>query len=100
VGVKIRRGDFVTFSRQQHVAPPTHEERTLAAVAQGLLARWLAMHPGAKLRLLGVVLSDLRPAGQLDLFESPPHTTGLDAALDAVRSRFGRAALKRGNTIR
>jgi DNA polymerase-4 len=100
VGVKIRRGDFVTFSRQQHVAPPTHEERTLAAVARELLGRWLAMHPGAKLRLLGVVLSELAPAGQLGLFESPPHTTSLDAALDAVRSRFGRAALKRGNTIR
>jgi DNA polymerase-4 len=100
IGVKIRRQDFVTFSRQRHVAPPTHNERTIAQVAGQLLASWLAAHPNAKLRLLGVVLSDLAPAGQLGLFEPQPHTTALDAALDSVRSRFGRGALRRGNTIK
>jgi DNA polymerase-4 len=100
IGVKIRTEGFVTFSRQHHVAPPTHEERRIAQVARELLERWLAVHPGAKLRLLGVVLSELASASQLGLFETSPHTTALDAALDAVRSRFGRGALKRGNTIR
>jgi DNA polymerase-4 len=100
VGVKIRTAEFVTVTRQTHVVPPTHDERTIAQVARELLARWLAAHPGTKLRLLGVVLSELLPAGQLGLFDSSPQATALDAALDAVRSRFGRAALKRGNTIR
>ena len=100
IGVKIRTSDFVTVTRQRHVAPPTHDGRSIAQVAREQLERWLTEQPNAKLRLLGVVLSELAPAGQLDLFESSPHATALDAALDAVRSRFGRTALKRGNTIR
>jgi len=101
VGVKIRRADFVTFTRQRAVAPPTHDGRTIANVARELFARWLAGASGAKLRLLGVVLSDLSPASQLGLFEdTPPHTTRLDAALDEARARFGSGALRRGNTIK
>jgi DNA polymerase-4 len=100
VGIKIRRADFTTFTRQRAVAPPTHDGRTIANVANELLARWLADNPGAKLRLLGVVLSDLSTASQLALFEdTPPHTTRLDAALDEARARFGSRALRRGNSI-
>ena len=101
IGVKIRRADFVTFTRQRAVAPPTHDGRTVANIARDLLARWLKSAPGAKLRLLGVVLTDLSPASQLGLFEdSPPHTSRLDAALDEARARFGSGALRRGNTIK
>jgi hypothetical protein len=65
------------------------------------MARWLAEHAGAKLRLLGVVLTDLSPASQLSLFEAtPPHITRLDAALDAAQARFGERALRRGNTLK
>ena len=69
IGVKIRRDDFITFTRQRAVAPPTCEGRAIAGVAAELLARWLAANPGAKLRLLGVVLTELTPAAQLGLFE-------------------------------
>jgi DNA polymerase IV len=100
IGVKIRRGDFTTFTRQRAVAPPTHEGRTIANVARELLSRWLDEHAGAKLRLLGVVLTDLSPAAQLGLFEEMPHKTRLDAALDEARARFGSRALRRGNTIK
>ena len=101
VGVKIRRADFTTSTRQRVVAPPTHDGRTIANVANELMGRWLAEHAGAKLRLLGVVLSDLSPASQLSLFEpSAPHTTCIDAALDEARARFGEHALRRGGTIK
>ena len=101
IGVKIRREDFVTFTRQRAVAPPTHDGRTIAHIARELLSRWLKTAPGAKLRLLGVVLTDLSPASQLGLFENtPPHTSRLDAALDEARARFGSGALRRGNTIK
>lgn len=101
IGVKIRRADFTTFTRRRVVAPPTHEGRTIARIAGELLARWLTENPGAKLRLLGVVLSDLSMATQLGLFEdTPPHTSRLDATLDEVRARFGSQALRRGNTIK
>jgi DNA polymerase-4 len=101
IGVKIRRHDFTTFTRQRAVAPPTHDGRTIANVAAELLTRWLTENAGAKLRLLGVVLTDLSPASQLGLFEAaPPHTTRLDAALDAARTRFGTRALQRGSTVK
>jgi DNA polymerase IV len=101
IGVKIRRADFSTFTRRRVVAPPTHDGRTIAKVANELLARWLTENPGEKLRLLGVVLSDLSAASQLGLFEeTPPHTSRLDAALDEARARFGSRALRRGNTIK
>lgn len=99
IGVKIRRDDFSTFTRQRAVAPPTGEGRAIGGVAAELLSRWLAANPEAKLRLLGVVLTELTPAAQLGLFEAQPGPARLDAALDAVRGRFGRQALRRGNTI-
>ncbi|HEV3286848.1 MAG TPA: DNA polymerase IV, partial [Steroidobacteraceae bacterium] len=42
IGVKIRRGDFTTFTRQRAVAPPTCEGRAIGGVAAELLTRWLA----------------------------------------------------------
>jgi DNA polymerase IV len=99
IGVKIRRGDFTTFTRQRAVAPPTCEGRTIAAVAAELLGRWLTVNPGTKLRLLGVVLTELTPAAQLGLFADGAGGSRLDAALDEVRGRFGSHALRRGNTI-
>jgi DNA polymerase IV len=99
IGVKIRRNDFSTFTRQRAVAPPTGEGRAIGGVAAELLSRWLAANPEAKLRLLGVVLTELTPAAQLGLFEDQPGPARLDAALDQVRGRFGSQALRRGNTI-
>jgi DNA polymerase-4 len=99
IGVKIRRDDFSTFTRQRAVAPPTCEARAVAGVAADLLARWLAGNPGAKLRLLGVVLTELTPASQLGLFGETRHGGRLDATLDEARARFGGQALRRGNTI-
>jgi DNA polymerase-4 len=101
IGIKIRRGDFSTFTRRRVVAPPTHDGRTIAKVANELLARWLTENPGEKLRLLGVVLSDLSAASQLGLFDDTLGSSSrLDAALDEARARFGSRALRRGNTIK
>jgi DNA polymerase-4 len=99
IGVKIRRDDFSTFTRQRAVAPPTGEERAIGAVAAQLLTRWLDANPDTKLRLLGVVLTELTPAAQLGLFEDPRQGARVDVALDEVRGRFGSHALRRGNTI-
>jgi len=99
VGVKIRRRDFVTFTRQRAIAPATGEGRVIAGVAAELLGRWLHEHPGTKLRLLGVVLTELKPASQLGLFEELRRGGRLDATLDEARARFGARALRRGNTF-
>ena len=87
IGVKIRRHDFTTFTRQRAVAPPTHDGRTIANVAHELVTRWLSEHAGAKLRLLGVVLTDLSPASQLPLFEATPRA--YNASRRGARCRTG-----------
>ncbi len=97
VAVKIRRHDFATFTRRRTIAPPTQNRRTVASVAAELLRRWLDEHPGARLRLLGVALTDLTPARQLGLFHDVQPC--LDAAVDAVCERFGRHALRRANQL-
>jgi DNA polymerase-4 len=99
IGVKIRRHDFVTFTRQRAIAPATNANRVVAGVAAELLGRWLQSRAGAKLRLLGVVLTELKPAAQLGLFEEVRRSGRLDATLDEARARFGERALRRGSTI-
>ena len=72
VTVKIRRGDFTTYTRQRHFEPPTQETRVdHRASRPSCSTRWLAHQPRAALRLLGVGVSDLAPATQLDLFAAP-----------------------------
>lgn len=102
VTIKIRRHNFETYTRQRRMAPLTHDSRTIARLAQDLLDTWLKENPGAKLRLLGVGVSDLAPAEQLDLFDAaqPAEATRLDAALDAIRGKFGGAALQRASSLK
>jgi DNA polymerase-4 len=101
VTVKIRRRDFTTFTRQRHFEPPTQETRVITALATGLLDGWLATQPRAALRLLGVGVSDLAPAAQLDLFTAPQTTRNreLDAAVDRIRERFGKVAVAPASTL-
>jgi DNA polymerase-4 len=95
VTVKIRRKDFTTYSRQRHFEPPTQETRVITSIATELLDAWLAAQPRAALRLLGVGVSDLAPATQLDLFTEPQTARNreLDAAVDRIRARFGKEVL-------
>jgi len=101
VVVKIRRSDFTTFTRQRHIEPPTQETRVVADVATELFDAWLAARPGTALRLLGVGVSELAPATQMDLFAAPGSVKnrGLDAAVDRIRERFGNVAVERASTL-
>jgi DNA polymerase IV len=97
VGVKIRRHDFATFTRQRRITP-SQDRGDISNVAVALLGGWLKEHPGTKLRLLGVALSDLSPAIQLSLFrETRP---SLDATIDVIHRRFGSHALRRATSIK
>ena len=101
VTVKIRRGDFTTYTRQRQVEPRTQETRVVARIAAELLDAWRATQPRAALRLLGVGVSDLGEEVQGDLFGAPESTRNrqLDAAVDAVREKFGSVALRPASTI-
>jgi DNA polymerase IV len=101
VTVKIRRADFTTFTRQRHFEPPTQETRVITAIALELLRTWLAERPGASLRLLGVGGRGLAPASQMDLFTAPEtgRNRQLDAAVDRIREKFGKVALKPASSL-
>jgi DNA polymerase IV len=101
VTVKIRRGDFTTYTRQRRVEPPTQETRVITSLATALLDAWLAAQPRAALRLLGVGVSELAPATQLDLFTAPQTARNreLDAAVDRIRERFGKVALTQASSL-
>ena len=101
VVVKIRRGDFATCTRQRHFEPPTQETQVLTAIALELFESWRASEPGSALRLLGVGVSGLAPASQLELFTVPQTTRNrqLDATVDRIRERFGRVAVARASTL-
>ena len=101
VVVKFRRGDFATCTRQRHFEPPTQETQVLTALALELFESWRASEPGSALRLLGVGVSGLAPASQLELFTVPQTTRNrqLDATVDRIRERFGRVAVARASTL-
>jgi DNA polymerase-4 len=110
VTIKVRRGDFTTFTRSLSFSPPTQDTGTLLAVARQLLDAWLAEQPRAAVRLLGVGVGGLSPASQLDLFaggagsDGTPHadirtTARIDPMLDAIREKFGSAALTRASSL-
>ena len=88
--LKIREADFTTFSRQRSLHPPADDTQTLYEVAGELLQLWLAEHPGAGIRLLGVGGGDLQSARQGDLFAGAggDPRSALDETADAIRRRF------------
>ena len=99
ISIKVRRRDFETYTRQKSFSPPTQETRLVVQVATELLDRWLDEQPRAAVRLLGVGVSDLAPAQQLDLFTSRESTESekLDETLDRIRGKYGTEAVKRGS---
>jgi DNA polymerase IV len=101
VSVKIRRGDFTTYTRQRALEPPTQETAIVAAAAAALLDAWLASQPRAAVRLLGVGVSDLQSQRQSDLFSTGLPDTGsrLDSAVDGIRDRFGAGLLTRASQL-
>lgn len=99
VSIKVRRRDFTTYTRQRSFSPPTQETRLITQVAAGLLDHWFEEQPRVALRLLGVGVSDLAPAQQLDLFTSRESAEAgkLDETIDRIRGKYGTEAVKRGS---
>jgi DNA polymerase-4 len=97
VVLRLRFGDFTKATRSHTVGTPTDRTAVLLAVAQGLLAGALPEIAERGITLIGVSLSQLRRAG--DLQPELPIDWGegvrLDTVLDAVREKFGAASVAR-----
>lgn len=100
VGIKVRRADFVTFSRQKTLATATDETRLILRTSEELLRAFLREKPRTRVRLLGVATSEFDSNDQPDLF-SPASvtTTAIDSAVDAIRQRFGGTAVSRASGL-
>ena len=97
IAVKIRYGDFSTFSKQAAI-DYTFRDDELIPVAKDLFKK---LHKkGTPVRLLGVRLSDLTThAIQASLFDDAAKKSNLYKAIDGVKNKFGKAALKKARTI-
>jgi len=100
ITLKLRVAPFETRTRQRTLAEPTDDDLTLFRVARSLLREALAedLEQGrvSPVRLVGVSASGLQAGAQLGLFDSA-RASRLNAALDAVRSKFGDGALDRAS---
>jgi DNA polymerase-4 len=94
VSLRLRSSDFTTITRQRTLPTPLDDDVTIAIAALELLGEsW----DGGPLRLLGVGVEHLAEAGQLELLgPEQDRASRLDRTLDALRSRFGDAAVRRG----
>ena len=91
--VKLRDGSFHTQTRQCTLPSAASTTTVIYEAALALLGQ--AHAPGSRLRLLGLTLSGFAgEGGQLELGESSPGRA-CDAAVDAVRAKYGAAALRR-----
>ncbi len=121
VTVTFRFADFATITRRHTLVEPTHTSALILSVTRYLVARALEATDagvgrpgdGRGLRLLGVTVSQLRPASpsQAELPLGASERSGnpggglhtwdrLDRAMDEVRERFGREAVARASTQR
>lgn len=100
----LRTADFKRLARRRALAAPTDLAEELYAATQPLLAREL--QEGRAYRLLGVGATELAAAegaGALvaDFFDAgAPQRAEAERAVDAIRARFGNAAIGKGRALK
>ena len=101
VTLKLRTPDFKLRTRTRSGFAPTQMAPRLFAIARTLLD---AQEQGSAYRLIGVGAGDLAPASEADggdLIEGDRgKEKAREAAIDALRDKFGAAAVQRGLAFR
>jgi DNA polymerase-4 len=102
VMLRLRFDDFSRASRSHTLARATAHTQTILDTARGLLAAAMPLIERQGLTLVGVSVGNLGDsrAVQLPLPFDQQSDTELDTALDAVRDRFGSAAVTRAVLLR
>jgi len=96
VVLRLRYGDYTRATRNRTLAAPTDRTDVLMGAAQGLLESVANQITDRGVTLIGISFSHLASANdvqpELPIWEDG---TRLDSALDAVRDKFGSAAVTR-----
>jgi DNA polymerase-4 len=97
ITLRLRFADFTRATRSHTLTDPTAETALVLAAARELLAAAMPLIRADGLTLVGVAVSNLvdERAIQLTLPFGRRDRSGLDAALDAVRDRYGSGAVTR-----
>jgi DNA polymerase-4 len=100
ITLQLRVAPFETRTRQRTLAEPTDDDLKIFGTARQLLRDALAEDRRngrtSPVRLVGVTASGIEVGRQLGLFDHV-RTNRLNAALDAVREKFGDKALDRAS---
>ncbi len=97
LAVKIRYGDFSTYSKQLAI-DYTFRDDELIPIAKGLFSKLYKR--STPVRLLGVRLSEFtNHAVQASLFDDQGKKNDLYKAIDDVKNKFGKYALKKARTV-
>jgi len=97
VVLRLRFDDFSRATRSHTLTHATTHTPTLLRAARELLALCLPMIASRGITLVGVAVGNLDDGTEQLVLPFEAHSGGeLDAAVDAVRERFGSAALTRG----
>jgi DNA polymerase-4 len=97
VVLRLRFADFTRATRSQTMPQATARTQPILDTARGLLATAAPLIEAQGITLVGISLTNLEDEDRVQLalpFERL-HDAALDAALDAVRERFGTAAITR-----
>jgi DNA polymerase-4 len=101
ITLKLRYGDFRTVTRSETLGEATNLTKPLWEAAGRVFRKWQTRSAGP-LRLLGFAASGLEPeqAGQQLLFADPEQERlkRLDEAVDRIRDRYGKRAVRRGTS--
>jgi DNA polymerase-4 len=101
VVLKLKTARFTTRTRAARLFSPTVLPDRLFDLARVLLAREAT---GTEFRLIGIGASPLAPAAAADRGDladtASPRLAAAQAAIDALRQRFGDAAIGRGRSLR
>jgi DNA polymerase-4 len=98
IAVKIRYPDFETTSRQTAIQYTLRDDEL---IPQAIDLFHKLYRKGKPVRLLGVRLTDLtNHAVQASLFDDTARKNKLYKAIDEVKNKFGKSALKKARTLR